>query len=105
MTKRRTPALIKVVYYDLKRQLLNLFLFLAVVTTAMTVIYIAHLNRNLTSERDELLSHRDQLDREWRHLTIEQNVLTEHSRVERLAQEQLDMRKPKPSDEVVVPWP
>ncbi len=77
---------------------------LLVMMTALSVIYIAHQNRQLTAARDQLLSNRDLLDREWRHLVIEQNALTEHSRVERIAQEQLGMIDITGEREVVVPW-
>ena len=104
MAKQRYPALPIMLLQDLRRYKYVIALMLLVIITALTIIYIAHQNRQLTSARDQLLSQRDLLDREWRHLVIEQNALTEHSRVERIAQEQLDMVEVTPEREVVVPW-
>lgn len=104
MAKQRYPALPIMLLQDLRRYKYVIALMLCVIITALTVIYIAHQNRQLTAERDQLLSQRDLLDREWRHLVIEQNALTEHSRVERIAQEQLGMVEVTPEREVVVPW-
>lgn len=104
MAKHRYPALPIMLLQDLRRYKYVIALMLCVIITALTVIYIAHQNRQLTAERDQLLSQRDLLDREWRHLVIEQNALTEHSRVERIAQEQLGMVEVTPEREVVVPW-
>ncbi|MGM0525301.1 MAG: cell division protein FtsL [Pseudomonadota bacterium] len=104
MTKQRYPALPIMLLQDLRRYKWVMLLTLLVVGTALTVIYIAHQNRQLTAERDQLLSDRDLLDREWRHLVIEQNSLTEHSRVERIAAQQLDMVEVSSEREVLVPW-
>ena len=104
MAKQRYPALPIMLLQDLRRYKYVIMLMLLVIATALSVIYIAHQNRQLTSERDQLLSNRDLLDREWRHLVVEQNALTEHSRVERIAQEQLGMVDVTRHQEVVVSW-
>lgn len=104
MTKQRYSSLTKMVLQDLLQHKWLVFLGIVVVVNALSIVYVAHLNRQLTAERDDLLSYRDTLDREWRHLVVEQNALTEHSRVERIAQEQLGMRDVKPATEVMVSW-
>lgn len=104
MTKQRYPSLTKMLLQDLLNHKWVLLLSVVVIVNALIVVYTAHLNRNLTAERDDLLSYRDKLDREWRHLVVEQNALTEHSRVERIAQEQLGMRDVKSEQEVLVSW-
>ncbi len=104
MAKPRYPTLPVMLLQDLRRYKWVIALMLLVMMTALSVIYIAHQNRQLTAARDQLLSNRDLLDREWRHLVIEQNALTEHSRVERIAQEQLGMIDITGEREVVVPW-
>ena len=48
------------------------------------------------------MQQRDALDVEWRHLVLEQGTLTEHNRVEALVKSELNMRRPKPSEEMVV---
>ena len=104
MTRQRYPSLTKMLLQDLLRHKWILLLSVVVIVNAMSIVYTAHLNRKLTAERDDLLSYRDTLDREWRHLVVEQNALTEHSRVERIAQEQLGMRDVEPEREVLVSW-
>lgn len=104
MTKQRYPSLTKMLLQDLLQHKWILLLSVVVIVNALSIVYTAHLNRKLTAERDDLLSYRDTLDREWRHLVVEQNALTEHSRVERIAQEQLGMRDVEPEQEVLVSW-
>lgn len=104
MKSKRVPALISVLWDDLRQHLVLVLLFLMVIGSAMAVIYVSHSHRLLTIERDQLLSQRDDIDIEWRHLQIEQNTLTEHNRVERIAQQRLGMVRPEPEQEVLVPW-
>ncbi|HET8817646.1 MAG TPA: cell division protein FtsL [Pseudidiomarina sp.] len=104
MTTSRVPGLISVLMDDLRQQFVLVLLFIMVIVSALTVIYVAHAHRQLTIERDELLSARDQLDIEWRHLQIEETSLTEHSRIERIAEQRLDMVRPEGQQEVLVPW-
>ena len=104
MTKQRYPSLTKMVLQDLVQHKWIVLLGVVVVFNALSIVYVAHLNRQLTAERDDLLSYRDTLDREWRHLVIEQNALTEHSWVERIAQQQLGMRDVTSETEVMVSW-
>ncbi|MDV6316001.1 cell division protein FtsL [Idiomarina sp. HP20-50] len=105
MTNQRYPNLTTMLLQDLLRHKWVVLLSVVVIVNALSIVYISHLNRKLTAERDDMLSYRDKLDREWRHLVIEQNALTEHSRVERIAQEQLGMRDVKSEQEVLVSWP
>lgn len=104
MKSRRVPALISVLWDDLRQHFVLVLLFLLVIASAMAVIYVSHSHRLLTIERDQLLSQRDDIDIEWRHLQIEQNTLTEHNRVERIAQQRLGMVRPEPEQEVLIPW-
>lgn len=104
MTTSRVPSLLTVLFSDLRQQKLVLLLFVCIISTAFAVIYVAHANRLLTIERDDLLSQRDQIDIEWRHLQIEQTALTEHSRVERIASQRFGMVRPEGEQEVLIPW-
>ncbi|RZQ56149.1 cell division protein FtsL [Pseudidiomarina tainanensis] len=104
MKASRVPALLTVLFEDLRQHLVLVLLFLMVIGSAMAVIYVSHSHRLLTIERDDLLSQRDEIDIEWRHLQIEQNTLTEHNRVERIAQQRLNMVRAEAEQEVLVPW-
>lgn len=98
-----TP-LLKSVARDLIRYRGLLFWTALAVTSALVIVYQAYLYRDLMAEREIFYSERDALDVEWRHLTVEQNALSEHSRIERLARQEMGMQRPAESQEVLVPW-
>lgn len=56
----------------------------------------------LTAQREQLVLERDALDIEWRNLILEENALGDHSRVERIATEKLQMQHVDPSQENIV---
>lgn len=104
MNKLQQASLLQVIGKDLRRLRGLLVLSLLVLSTALMVVYMSHLNRELMAEREQLLQQRDALDVEWRHLVIEQSALAEHSRIEQLAQRNLSMQRPGDAQEVLVPW-
>ena len=71
---------------------LPLCLFICIILTAVTVVTTAHHTRLLTAQREQLVLERDALDIEWRN----------HSRVERIATEKLQMQHVDPSQENIV---
>ena len=77
---------------------LPLCLFICIILTAVT----AHHTRLLTAQREQLVLERDALDIEWRNLILEENALGDHSRVERIATEKLQMQHVDPSQENIV---
>lgn len=81
---------------------LPLCLFIAIIVTAVMVVTTAHKTRLLTDQRERLVLERDALDIEWRNLILEENALADHSRVERIATEKLQMQHVVPSQENIV---
>ncbi|MBG2037204.1 cell division protein FtsL [Klebsiella pneumoniae] len=81
---------------------LPLCLFICIIITAITVVTTAHHTRLLTAQRGQLVLERDALDIEWRNLILEENALGDHSRVERIATEKLQMQHVDPSQENIV---
>ncbi|ADU67982.1 cell division protein FtsL [Pantoea sp. At-9b] len=77
-------------------------LLVAVLVSAMLVVTTTHKTRRLTAEREQLVLERDALDIEWRNLILEENALGDHSRVERIATEKLQMQHVDPSQENIV---
>lgn len=73
-----------------------------IILTAVTVVTTAHHTRLLTAQREQLVLERDALDIEWRNLILEENALGDHSRVERIATEKLQMQHVDPSQENIV---
>ncbi len=54
------------------------------------------------AQRKQLVLERDALDIEWRTLILEENALGDHSRVERIATEKLQLQNFDPSQEIIV---
>ncbi len=77
-------------------------LTLAVLFSALAVIYAQHLNRQLFVELQQLVEARDAFNVEWGQLALEQSTFSTHSVIERKAREQLQMSPPKPADVVMV---
>jgi len=82
-----------------------LILMIAVLVSAILVVTTAHRTRLLTAQREQLVLERDALDIEWRNLILEENALGDHSRVERIATEKLQMQHVDPSQEIIVVQP
>lgn len=84
---------------------LPLILLLAVQVSAILVVTTTHQTRRLTAEREQMVLEKNALDIEWRNLILEEKVLGNHSRVERIAIEKLQMRYVDPSQENIVIQP
>lgn len=82
-----------------------MILLIAVLISAIFVVTTAHRTRLLTAQREQLVLERDALDIEWRNLILEENALGDHSRVERIATEKLQMQHVDPSQETIVVQP
>jgi len=76
-------------------------LSIAVLTTALTVIYTQHQSRKSFVNLQELQKVRDDIDVEWGRLQLEQGAWTTHGRVEQIARIKLDMKIPN-TDAVVI---
>lgn len=77
-------------------------LIMAVLLSALTVIYIKHETRKLFIEAQQLQKERDELQTEWGQLQLEQSTWATHVRVESLARTKLDMLLPPPETMVIV---
>lgn len=85
----------------MSRAALVIVLGMAVVATALGVVWTRHESRVLFVELQALNGTRDKLNIEWGRLQLEQATWADASRIERLAREKLNMRSPA-QDEVVV---
>lgn len=92
----------RVVLQDIWQHKWVLLLSIIVMINAVAVVYTSHVSRKLTSTWDQLLQEQDRLDIEWRNLLLEEQSLSEHSRVTRIATKNLNMARPLPKEEVVV---
>lgn len=75
----------------LSRLALIMILFIANVFTGVGVVYSKHAVRKAFIELQNSYTEFDELQEEWGRLQLEQSTWTTHSRVEKLAREELDM--------------
>ncbi len=101
--RQSLPAIIASDLYRFGK--LPLILLIAVLITAIMVVMTTQKTRLLTAQRQQLVLDRDGLDIEWRNLILEENALGDHSRVERLASEKLQMQHVDPSLEHILVKP
>lgn len=97
--------LVSLIGQELRKRKLIILLLLACILSAMVVVKMSHLNRQLTIQQDLNYQQRDQLDTEWRNLLLEQRALAEHSRVEEIARRQLNMQRPTGERDITVALP
>lgn len=69
-------------------------LIIAVMMSAIGLVYSKHLSRKLFVELQHLKQQVTDLDTEWGRLQLEQSAWTDHGRIERIARERLLMRHP-----------
>ncbi len=95
----------RLISQDWRQHKLVALLLLACIASALAVVYLAHLNRQLTIAQDTYYQQRDQLDSQWRNLLLEQRALAEHSRVEDIARRRLNMQRPSGNNDIMVRQP
>ncbi|QDP00338.1 cell division protein FtsL [Thalassotalea sp. PS06] len=98
-------GLVKQIWQDIYQYKTTYVLMFVLLMSAFAVIYFTHLNRQTTTELDQLLSQKDQLDIQWRNLILEQSALAEHSEIEQKAESFLLMTRPLPKDEKIIKIP
>lgn len=77
-------------------------LLAAVLSTAVGVVFSTHQGRKLFVQLQALKAEQDELDMEWGRLQLEQSTLGSHGRIETLARERLQMRRPTTGSAVMV---
>ena len=82
-----------------------LILLVLIFSTAMGVVFMTHHTRQAITEKDYALIERERLDNEWRNLLLEETSLAEHSRVQSIAKQELEMKRPDSDKEVVISLP
>ncbi|MGQ9659250.1 MAG: cell division protein FtsL [Thermochromatium sp.] len=73
-------------------------LMLAVVLTAVAVVYTKYLTRLQFAHLQDLRAQRDAVDVEWNRLRLEEAALSTHVLVERRARHELGMFAPRAGD-------
>ncbi|NND64675.1 MAG: cell division protein FtsL [Gammaproteobacteria bacterium] len=75
---------------------------IALLVSAIAIVYVTHQTRSLFVEAQSLNAERDALEIEWNRLRLEHSTWATHGRVEQLARDELDMRQPGADDIVVI---
>ncbi|TLU66720.1 cell division protein FtsL [Thalassotalea litorea] len=101
----KNQGLVTQIWQDICQFKMTYGLMIALLISAFSVIYFTHLNRQTTTELDQLLSQKDQLNIQWRNLILEQSALAEHSEIEQKAQSFLMMTRPLAKDEKIIKIP
>ncbi len=77
-------------------------LWLAVLGSAVQVIYARHKSRDLFVRLEKLDGERDSLEMDWGRLQLEQSYWSSHAFVERVANTKLQMNLPQTRDVRIV---
>lgn len=77
-------------------------LVVAVMGSAIAVVYAKHENRKLFVEMQALQQKRDAMNVEWGQLQLEQSTWATHGRIERVARNKLGMVIPSHENVVIV---
>ena len=77
-------------------------LWLAVLVSALGVVYGKQQARNRFNDLQTLTTQRDDLDIEWGQLQLEQSTWATHGRVERIAHDELGMVNPQATEVRIV---
>lgn len=84
------------------RFFLMTFLLIAVLASAIAIIYIKDENRQLTSHIQMLQNHRESMQVQYGQLLLEQSTLSTQSRIQRIAEQSLHMVLTNPNHEIMV---
>lgn len=83
-------------------RLLLIGLIVAVLASALGVVFSTHESRKLFVELQGLQKVRDDLGAEWGRLQLEQSTWATHGRIEQIANNKLEMINPPPGAVVIV---
>lgn len=82
--------------------LLLVLLFTLVLMSALTLIYSKHESRKMFVALQQAKHEVDALDAQWSQLQLEQSAWSGHGRIERKAEQEMGMFRPKPEDVIFV---
>ena len=77
-------------------------LYVALMVSALVVIYNKHISRSLFAEQQKAQKLQDAAYVEWGQLLLEQGAWVAQQRIEKIARDELNMVAPKPGKIVVV---
>ncbi len=84
------------------RLMLAVALAVALLVSAVALVYVQHYRRMQFVDLRKLERERDAMQVEWGQLKLEQGTWATHERIERLAVDELDLRTPAAAEVVLV---
>lgn len=84
------------------RLVIPALLIIAVLMSAIALVYSKHLSRKLFVELQQLKQQVTELNTEWGRLQLEQSAWTGHGRIEKIARERLLMKQPDANEVVFI---
>lgn len=87
---------------DKKQLWIAAVLLVAVVISAIAVVYSSYKSRQLFSDVQQAYKHSIQMNEEWGRLLLEQSTWASPARIEHIALTQLKMKVPESSDIKVI---
>ncbi len=97
--------LIELIRWMLQRSVLATFAAMVLaVGSALNVIYVTHLNRQLYTQLQDLQKQQDLLESEYEKLLLEQSAWSGYGRVEKLSKSRLGMKTPDVGDVIMVQY-
>ncbi|MBN1684844.1 MAG: cell division protein FtsL [Gammaproteobacteria bacterium] len=86
----------------LRKHRLVMSLMIGLLFSAITVIYVKNMNRELVSDLQTLQDTRSDLHTQWSQLLLEESALTARARVAEVAQEKLGMVVPANREVILI---
>lgn len=71
------------------------FLFVFILISALSLVYIKHKSRILYAQLQTLKKKQNHLNDQWGRLLLEQSAALSHGKVEKVARNKLGMKQPK----------
>ena len=87
---------------EAKKYRLILILTFLLLAISLGLVFLSHFIRELNIELEQQLERKDKLEILNRHLSLEENVLIEHSRINKIAREKLEMLSPNNKTEKLI---
>lgn len=73
---------------------ITIFLLISNFLVSLSIIYVRHINRTSMAELQKLVSDQNNLYQEWTQLLLEQSTFTSYNRVDKIANQNLNMHFP-----------
>jgi cell division protein FtsL len=85
-----------------RAQFSTMVLTLAVLTTAMSMVYITNSTRSLNATYQQALAEQDRIHVQWGQLLLEKSTRVEQARVQKIAENKLSMVIPDSKSVMIV---